>query len=327
MSETTDRPLTVKQARRLLSDTRAVSTERVHEAQMLLHDLQSRRPGILPNGGLCVVHCKNCGCSVWTLHTDDDDERWACDRCHREPMSQEEARALKDAQRAQADRLAAEKAAEEAARPSPRQALSAVAAELAKAQAELFRMEAGADAARERLAEARVALDSAEEGLLIARNRIGESAVERCFDTAAVRKPSRGVAAEMAGLEEARIRLEAAAGANQSIADMLSDAGVLVRKLEQRHREAGLAVLSDECAPLFIARASTARTEFIAASKGLQWLERAGAAPNTLIGAELRWSWHHSPEVWNAGSQSGPDLDTALKALLRDPRAPVGEWA
>jgi hypothetical protein len=35
----------------------------------------------------------------------------------------------------------------------------------------------------------------------------------------------------------------------------------------------------------------------------------------------------HSPEVWSAGNQPGPDLDAALKALLRDPRAPVGEWA
>jgi hypothetical protein len=34
--------------------------------------------------------------------------------------------------------------------------------------------------------------------------------------------------------------------------------------------------------------------------------------------------WHHSPEVWQAGSQPGPDLDAALKALLRDPRAPGG---
>jgi hypothetical protein len=104
---------------------------------------------------------------------------------------------------------------------------------------------------------------------------------------------------------------------------MLSDVGYQVRRLEKRHREAALAVLRDETAPLFVARATEARQEFVMASKGLQWLERAGAAPSSLIATELRWSWHHSPEVWQAGGQSGADLDAALKALLRDAAAPM----
>jgi hypothetical protein len=105
---------------------------------------------------------------------------------------------------------------------------------------------------------------------------------------------------------------------------MLSDAGVLVRKLEKQHRSAALAVLSDETAPLFVARATEARTEFVAASRGLRWLERAGAAPNSLIAAELRWSWSNLPQSWTAGEQSGPDLDAVLAALLADPDAQPG---
>jgi hypothetical protein len=103
----------------------------------------------------------------------------------------------------------------------------------------------------------------------------------------------------------------------------LSDARTAVRRLEQRHREAALAVLSDETAPLLIARATEARTEFVAASRGLRWLERAGVAPTSLIAAELKWSWQNLPQSWTAGEQAGPDLDAALARLLGDPRAPV----
>jgi hypothetical protein len=104
---------------------------------------------------------------------------------------------------------------------------------------------------------------------------------------------------------------------------MLTDVGYQMRRLEKRHREAALTVLANEVAPLLIARAAEARNEFIAASKGLVWLEKSGAAPSSLIVAELRWSWHNSPETWRAGSQPGPDLDAALAELLADSRAPV----
>jgi hypothetical protein len=85
---------------------------------------------------------------------------------------------------------------------------------------------------------------------------------------------------------------------------------------------AALTVLADEVAPLFVSRATTARTEFVMASKGLQWLERSGVAPTSLIAEELRWSWGNLPSGWTSG-EAGPDLDGALGRLLGDPRASI----
>jgi hypothetical protein len=167
-------------------------------------------------------------------------------------MSDKEARVLKDARREQADRLKAEAKAVADAAPKPREVLVAVTGELTGARAEEGRLEAAAANAREQLVQARTAMDMAEEALLIARNRLAETAVERCFDTASVRKPSRGVAAEMAAVEAARSGLELATTAANTLADMLSDVGYQLRRLEKRHREAALAVLSDECSPLLL---------------------------------------------------------------------------
>jgi enamine deaminase RidA (YjgF/YER057c/UK114 family) len=323
MSETTDRPMTVKAARRLLSDTRRVSPERVREAEELLRALHAKRPGLMAGGGVGVASCANCGGGVWSLHSDGDDERWACSRCHREPMSAAEGKALKDAQREQAHRLAAEKARVAAAAPKPREALASLVEELIGAQAEEARLEAAGATARDQLATARVALDSAEAALPAAREKIASAAVEALLDPAAAGRKPRTTVIEAASLEMARNGLELATTAAQTIEDMLADARYQMRRLEKRHREAALDVLRDECAPLLIARATEARHEFVAASRGLRWLEKSGVAPSSLIAAELKWSWHHSPEVWQAGSQPGPDFDAALKALLRDPHAPV----
>jgi hypothetical protein len=324
MSDTTTPSMTIKAARALLNYTLGRDPQLIRQAEELIRALHSRKPGILSGGGMTVQTCQACGNSTWSLHTTDkDDERWACDRCHREPMSQEEGRVLKAARRDQADRLAAAKAQEEAAAPKPREVLAAVAAQLIEAKAEHARLEAASDAARDRLGDARLNLDGAEEALSIARNRLAETAVERCFDTAAVRKPSRGIAAEMAAVEAARSGLELATTASDTIADMLSDVGYQVRRLEKRHREAALAVLANEYGPLFVARATEARTEFIMASKGLQWLETAGTPLSSLIASELKWSWHNLPQSWTTGSQPGLDLDAALAELLADPHASV----
>jgi hypothetical protein len=87
---------------------------------------------------MCVVACRACGNATWSLHTDGDDERW----CHREPMSDTEAAALRAARREQEALLAAEAARVAAAAPTPREVLAAVVDELTGAQAELVRLEA-----------------------------------------------------------------------------------------------------------------------------------------------------------------------------------------
>jgi hypothetical protein len=320
MSETTDR-MTIREARKLLGDTRGVSSKRINEAETLLHELRLKKPGYLPGGGMCVVSCRSCGCSVWTLHTDGDDERWACDRCHREPMTNDEALALRAARREQEAILAAEAKAVADAAPKPREALKAVAAELAGARAEEARLEAAAAHARDQLAQARVALDVAEAELPAARTRAAEEAVTALLTGKT--KPVKTFAAEESAVEAARSGLSLATTATDTLADMLTDVGYQVRRLEKAHRAAALAVLSDETAPLFVARATEARTEFVAASRGLQWLENAGVAPSSLIAAELRWSWNRLPDTWTSAGQSGPDLDGALKALLANSSAPV----
>jgi hypothetical protein len=79
--------MTIRQARALLSHTLGKSPEQINEAETLVLDLHARKPGRLQGGGLCVFSCEACGCAIWTLHSDGDDERWACNRCHREPMT------------------------------------------------------------------------------------------------------------------------------------------------------------------------------------------------------------------------------------------------
>jgi hypothetical protein len=77
MGETVDSQLTVRQARRLLSDTSRVAPERVREAETLIRELHSRRPAIMPGGGVGVALCQNCGNGTWSLHSDGDTELWA----------------------------------------------------------------------------------------------------------------------------------------------------------------------------------------------------------------------------------------------------------
>jgi hypothetical protein len=302
MSTTADRPMTIKAARALLSDTRGVPDRVVEEAQGVI------RAAHLQNAGLGTCRC---GCAVWI----PGEFGLVCERCG--TMSEA---ARQASEQAAAEKRAVQKAKEAAEAPTPREALQAVAAELAGARAEEAKLETAAVNARDQLATARIKLDAAEEALPAARAQIAEQNVLALLSGKT--KPSRGVAAEESALEAARNGMELATTAVDTIADMLGEVRYQLPRLEKRHREAALAVLADEVAPLFIARANTARTEFISASKGLQWLEHAGAAPSTLIASELKWSWHHSPEVWQAkGNQLGPDLDGALKALLADPRA------
>jgi hypothetical protein len=153
------------------------------------------------------------------------------------------------------------------------------------------------------------ALDTVEEGL------------EQVLDGG--RKPRTVAAAQMA-VTAARLELAAAGEGAEAIAEQLVDITSNVQRLTRRHRDAALAVLSDEAGPLLIHQANTGgRDAFIMASKGLRWLEAAGAS-SPLIAAELRSSWHDAPEV-RTSKLPAPDLDSALEALLADPRAPLAD--
>src|ERR1700759_1415166 len=126
MSSTLARPMTIRQARALLADTRRASSEQIRVAEQLIRELHSRRPDHLPQGGVAVVPCQACGNATWSLHADGDDEGWACYSCHREPMSDKQALALRAAKAEQARVLAAEKEAAAAAAPKPREVLATV---------------------------------------------------------------------------------------------------------------------------------------------------------------------------------------------------------
>lgn len=299
--------MSVAEAREILQNTRGRSDATLDEAQRTMREWYKTNAG----RGSC-----RCSSICWI----PGEFGLECERCG---TLSEAARQATEA--AAAKKREKAKAAEAASAPKPRQVLAAAAAALTDAQANEARLEAASVAGRDQLAAARTGLDAAEAALAAARERIARGAVDALLDPSA--KKPKTVASELAVVATAGSELELARVAAQEVEDRLADAQRAVRRLEQRHREAALVVLSDECAPLFIARATEARTEFVAASRGLRWLEHAGVAPTSLIAAELRWSWSNVPHSWTASDQRGPDLDTALKALLRDPHAPVGEWA
>jgi hypothetical protein len=183
MSETNDRPMSIKQARRILRDTMRVPPDRIHAAESLLRDLQARNPGHdRVGGGMSGLSCLVCGCQSWSLHSDADDERWACERCHREPMSDVDLAALRATERAEAEAEVADEAARVAAEPTPREALAVVLKELAEARSDHAKLAAAADASRDQVAAARASLDQAEGALPAAGAKVAEAAVAALLD-------------------------------------------------------------------------------------------------------------------------------------------------
>jgi hypothetical protein len=328
----TGQVLTVKEARRVLANTRGLSVETIDAAGRTIANFQAMNPAFRTEAGLPVgasgLACRACGSGLWSIHVPQSgDECWACAACHRPPLTESGARELKSEQLAKevAEAAAAEVALKAAG--TARERLAAVRADLAQARTAHDRVAAAGPASIEAVVAARTALDAAEAALAKAKAAAVTGRVEALLSPGGAPKKAQGsVLVEMTAVGEAAAALEAAQTARATIDDQLTETRDRVRFLEQRAPAIAVAVIAEEAGPGLVETATRARNELIAALQGLEWLLKNGVGPKQapgLVACLDRSPGSSWPDIGTAG-HGAVSLIEALASLQANAAAPIG---
>jgi hypothetical protein len=318
MSETTDRPMTVLQARQLLRDTSRVPEDRVSDAERVVRAFFAQKPR---------RQCFVCPSGIWTEHETKagDDVCWGCARCHTSAdLTRDEIRDQQAERHAaqQAAATAAEAAA--AAQPKPRVILKQRLEALAQARSELARLEAAAPAARSRVWACQAAVEGAEQAAEEA-NATAASGLAAALAEGKTVGPSTAGAKARAALADARDALQVAKSARVLVEERLQAAKSQVDFAFDKVRKGAKATICADRLEDLLTSATEARAEYIIALGQLAWLVREHATPDGDRRAhQLVADGNTPPSAWPESATAGVKvMQDAFEALMSDPAAVI----
>jgi hypothetical protein len=307
MGATLTRPeaLTVPQARRRLAGTSCLSSDQVSELEKIVATFHAARPT-----GACVA----CGAMRWSEHTDGASESvWACSGCHRP------ATLTQDAWRAQqAARQAT--AAQPAAGPDPRAALSDAITRRQEAAATVGALETAATGALVALGVAQGRHADAVAGMRAAEQAAIDRAAAGLTGERAVRTdlPVDAARGKLRLCEDA---LQAARGARALIEDKLHYAKSSLANAHAAVSSAALRVIAAEEFEDTLTTAVVARADYLEAIGSLGWLIRNHCVPNGDVRPNqlVAEASETPPSRWPEAADAGARLAQRLAALEGTP--------
>lgn len=332
----TAKPMSVRQARAILSHTANLSQREIDAAERVVQAFRSKNPCFrydAANGipvGASGLACKPCGSLVWMEHEVDGDAIWACASCHSPPMTDAEAATLrKTIATREASEAAARAAAVKAAHRPPREVLAEAHANLDEARKAHGRVASAASSAAKAVGVARETLETAEGALEAARMRATAARVEELMSpgtnpgtnpgTKPGPKSSGSLLAQTSAVDDASASLGAAQDARLTIEANVRTLREKIPGLENRVQAAVLAVIEDERGAQLVEDATRLRDEFVAALRGLAWLAKKGVRPKgsqflLVCMDRTPASW---PGVWQDGGVSPEPLEDLFRQLAQ----------